>query len=168
MKNDEKICSVCLKNIDREDAPILTMGHFGNPRLLCDECDRLVETIVRSRDTDAAEAAMARLGKTISDNSIDDIAVIEATEEIFKSASERISKIKDGSYDFTLDGEEDSEDELLEIPEELLETEEDKKKTEAEAEYNRKFNKVMDIVTASVFVAAGIAFAIALIIFFKK
>lgn len=162
-KSENTFCSVCLKGIENEDAPVLTMGHFARPRLLCDECAALIETALRSRDPDAAEAAMAKLGEHVSANSTDDSAVLEALEDIFKESSERAKRIRDGEYDFALD-ENDGFEGFEEIPEELLETDEDRKKTEREEETNRKFNKVMDIVTAAIFAAA----AVVLILYFIK
>ncbi len=135
------------------------MGHFGNPRYLCAECEALIEKALKSHDTSASEEAMERLGKTVSESSADDTAVVEAVEEIFKSAKERNEKIKEGTYDFSLDEEDEGEGEFDEIPEELLETEEDKAETEREEETNRKFGKVLDIITAVIFVAAIAVFA---------
>lgn len=162
MSEKTKVCSICRKSIDREDAPVLTMGHFGNPRLLCPDCEVLIDTALKSKNAQSAEEAMAKLGETVGDKSVDDDAVIEAVEEIFKTATERAQAIKDGTYDFALD-DSDSSDGFDEIPEELLETEEDKKQTEREEEVNRKFNKVMDIVTAVVFLAAAAVFVFYLI-----
>lgn len=151
-------CSICLEKLEREDAPVLTMGHYGYPRFICAECEGLIETALKSRDTEAAEAAMARLGETVGNNSADDHAVLEAMENIFSEATARIEAIKNGTYDFSKD---DVEADVLEdIPEELLETEEDKKETEAEEAANVKFNKVMDVVTAAVFAAAAVIFII--------
>ncbi len=163
MTDDRKNnCSICLEKLGREDAPVLTMGHYGYPRLICAECEGLIETALRSRDTEAAEAAIARLGETVGNNSADDHAVLEAMENIFGEATARIEAIKNGTYDFS---EDEAEEEVLEdIPEELLETEEDKKETEAEEAANVKFNKVMDIVTAAVFAAAAVIFIIYFII----
>ena len=162
MKRSDRFCSVCMINIEREDAPVLAMGHFGYPRLLCDDCEALIETALKSRDVEAVEEAMSRLGQNVSANSICDECVTEAIEEIFADATDRAKKIKDGTYDFALDEQENTDDEGFdEIPEELLETEEDKAAREHEEEVNRKFNKVMDIVTAVVFAAA-----IAVLIFY--
>ncbi len=148
-------CSICYKKIeDTENAPILAMGHYGTPRYICPECEELIETAQKSREIEKIESAMARLGQTVGNVSAGDEIVLETVEEIFRTATERAEKIKLGTYDFSLDEAEGEEFELEEIPEELLETEEDKKKTEREAEINKKFNKVMDIITAAVFIAA--------------
>lgn len=158
-RDDKKVCSVCLCDIEREDAPVLTMGHFANPRLLCDGCAELIETALRSHEPSEAEEAMKRLGESVSANAAEDRAVLEAIEDIFKEASSRADKIRRAEYDFALD-EQDGFDGFEEIPDELLETEEDRKKTEREEETNRKFNKVMDIITAAIFVAAAVVFTL--------
>ena len=162
VEKDEKIpCSVCYRDIeDKDGAAILTMGHFGTPRFLCKACEELINTAQLSRDVTEAEAAMARLGETVGNYSADDAAVLEAVENILRAAADRAEKIKAGAYDFSLDEKEDT-DTLEEIPEELLETEEDKEKTEREEITNRKFNKVMDVITAVVFTAA-----VALLLYF--
>ena len=147
-------CSICYRKIeDTENAPLLAMGHYGTPRYLCPECEELIETATRSRDVEKIESAMAKLGQTVGNVSAGDDIVLETVEEIFHTATKRAEEIKLGTYDFALD-ECEEESVLDEIPEELLETEDDKKKTEREAEINKKFNKVMDIVTAAVFIAA--------------
>ena len=158
MENESKKktapCSVCLRVLENpENAAILSMGHFGNPRILCSECEGLINTALRSHDVSEAEDAIAKLGETVSECSSGDDVVLETVEEIFKTATERKEKIKAGTYDFSLD---DAEEEFSfeEIPEEFLETEEDKAATEREEQINKKFGKVMDIITAVVFTAA--------------
>ncbi len=153
MSRDEKVCSVCHANTVSEDAPILSMGRYGNPRLLCQSCEELIEISTKSHDAEKAELAMKRLGELVGNNSADDDAVTEAVAEIFASAHRRAEKIKDGTYDFALDEAED-DDGFDEIPEELLETEEDRAQTEKEEKSIAKFNKVMDFVTAGVLALA--------------
>ena len=162
-KREEKtICCTCAAELESPDsAPVLSMGHYGMPRLICPKCEELINIAQTSRDPDEAEAAMARLGAIVSDTNKEDTCVHEAIEQIFAAASQRADAIRKGEYDFALD--ETEEAGFDEIPEELLETEEDKQKTEHEAEINRKFNKIMDFVTVGVFAAAVIAFIIFLI-----
>ncbi len=162
MARNEGICSICLNKLEKEKASVLTMGHYGNPRFLCPECEALIEDALKSHDIKASEAAMKRLGNTVSANGADDDAVVDAVKEIFKTASERNEKIKEGTYDFSLD---DAEEDggFDEIPEELLETEEDREETEREEETNRKFGKILDIITAVIFVAAAAIFVFYLV-----
>lgn len=163
-KQEAVLCNTCAGEIaEPEKAAVLTMGHYGIPRLICPNCEKLINTAERSHDPNEAEAAMARLGELVSNTNKEDTAVHEAIEEIFTVSAKRAEAIRRGEYDFSLD--EESDDSFDEIPEELLETEEDKQKTEQENETNRKFNKVMDIVTAIVFVGALV---MALIYFLKR
>ena len=155
MSEKTKVCSICRKSIDREDAPVLTMGHFGNPRLLCPDCEVLIDTALKSKNAQSAEEAMAKLGETVGDKSVDDDAVIEAVEEIFKTATERAQAIKDGTYDFALD-DSDSSDGFDEIPEELLETEEDKALDRRDEERAKRFDKIFNWITAFVLIAAAV------------
>ena len=60
-------------------------------------------------------------------------------------ASERAKAIKDGSYDFALDEQAD-EDEMDEIPEDMLESEEDVEKDKQDEEKLKKFDKVYNII----------------------
>ena len=151
-------CSICYRQtVDKDTAPILAMGHFGTPRYICSECETLIDTVERSHDPSEIEAAMARLGETVGNNSVEDTVVLEAVEDIFKTSTERAEKIKAGTYDFALD-EKEEEGTFDEIPEELLETEEDKQKTEKEEQFNKKFNKIMDIATIVILAAAAVLF----------
>ena len=52
----EKKCSLCKKIVDSENAPILTMGGFGNPRYLCDECAANIEVMTTAREVDVIKA----------------------------------------------------------------------------------------------------------------
>ena len=73
--------------------------------------------------------------------------VVELVSETLNHAAKRATAIKEGTYDFSLD-EESAEDEGFdEVPEELLESEEDKALDEAEKVQNEKLDKVLNIVS---------------------
>ena len=72
---------------------------------------------------------------------------------ILDKAAERAKAIEEGSYDFSLD-EAGEEEELEEIPEELLETEEDRRLDERDAEKEERNNRIFDYITFAVFLAA--------------
>ena len=74
---------------------------------------------------------------------IDDERTVEAVYEIFEEAKSRAVEIKEGTYDFSLDEEEDPEI-LNEIPEELLESEEDRLLDEKEAEISKKWDAIIN------------------------
>ena len=37
------ICSICGKPIERDDASVLTISGYGNPRYICDECEEQMD-----------------------------------------------------------------------------------------------------------------------------
>ena len=149
-----KNCSTCLTRITSEDAPVLIMGAYGTPKLLCDDCAALIETITLGRDYDEITAAMQALTEKMSSANIDDRFTVNTVTKILADSAVRAQKIKEGTYDFTLDEQEDEES-FEEIPEELQETEEDRLLDEKEAEENAKFDKFMN----KLWIVIGIAAA---------
>ena len=149
-----KNCSTCLTRITSEDAPVLVMGAYGTPKLLCDDCAALVETITLGRDYDEITAAMQALTEKMSSANIDDRFTVNTVTKILADSAVRAQKIKEGTYDFTLDEQEDEES-FEEIPEELQETEEDRLLDEKEAEENAKFDKFMNKLWIVIGVAAA-------------
>ena len=149
-----KNCSTCLTRITSEDAPVLVMGAYGTPKLLCDDCAALIETITLGRDYDEITAAMQALTEKMSSANIDDRFTVNTVTKILADSAVRAQKIKEGTYDFTLDEQEDEES-FEEIPEELQETEEDRLLDEKEAEENAKFDKFMN----KLWIVIGIAAA---------
>jgi hypothetical protein len=135
-------CCLCGKNIENENAPVLTMGGSGNPRLLCDECDGLLESATESREIAEIENAMSEISKRMSNSNPDD-ATCTMMESIMTQASKRGAAIRAGRYDFSLD--ENEVEGFDEIPEELQETEEDIQKDLEDEEKMKKFDKFYNI-----------------------
>ena len=134
-------CCICERKIEREDAPVLSMGGAGYARLLCDECDGLLTVATEGTDFNEIERAMDQLGKKISGGNPDGVT-FDMMNNLMREASERAKAIRDGSYDFSLDRSvEDEEWSLEDIPEELRESEEDKAKDKADEEKMKKFDK---------------------------
>ena len=133
-------CAICLKPIDMDTAPVLTMGAYGTPRCLCDECAADVEAFTRGTDYDTIAAAMDAVSERMSRANIDDKATVTCMTDMLGTAAVRANAIKDGSYDFSLDVE---EEEYI-IPEELRESEEDRALDEKEAREKEKWDKVMN------------------------
>lgn len=142
------ICSICGKTIEREDAPVLTISGYGNPRYLCDECSSEMDLAMSSRDPEQIEATVKVLGDKM--NACSDDHAVAAMYNFIGVACERLTKIKEGTYDFAVDermkelAEENSFDE---IPEELQETEEDKELDRRDAEKQKKFDEIMNWVS---------------------
>ena len=147
-----KLCSICKKEVDAESAPILTMGGFANPKYLCEDCAQFMDTVTSDNDPEKIEEAMKCLSTRISDSQIDDEVVIETVTEIFSDAGERAKLIREGKYDFFAKTEEAEYD----IPEELLESEEDKALDEQDALEKKKIDAVLNWITAILFAGAAI------------
>ena len=143
------VCSICGKVIEREDAPVLTISGYGNPRYLCDECSGEMDVAMSAREVDEIEAAIKTLGDKM--NVCTDDHAVSALYSFIGVACDRRVKIKDGTYDFAIDErmKELAEEEVAfdEIPEELQETEEDKELDRREAEKQKKFDDIMNWVS---------------------
>lgn len=140
---ERKICSTCLRLIESEDAPVLVMGAYGTPKLLCDDCAKLIDTITLGTDPEEIEKSMQTLTDRMSASNVDDRFTIATVTEILNDSAERAQQIKAGTYDFALDEAVD-EDAMDDIPEELRETEEDRLLDEKDAEANAKFDKILN------------------------
>ena len=97
------------------------------------------------------------IGEIMADNDPDQVTFAMVSGLVY-NASERAKAIKDGSYDFSLDNEENDEG-FDEIPEELRESEEDIQKDKEEEEKLKKFDKFYNYVL----IGAGIGAALLII-----
>ncbi len=148
-------CSICGKNVNEEAAPILAMGGFGNPKYLCDECAEDIDLITSDNDPEVIEASMSKLTGKLSSSSVEDRLVVETVTAIFSEAGERAKKIKEGTYDFSKD---EAQEEIDDIPEQLLETEEDRALDEEEEKQRKKPDGIMNWISlAAVVIAVGLA-----------
>lgn len=152
-------CCTCLARIENDDAPVLTMGAYGTPKVLCDDCAELVEKITIGRDYDEITSAMNELTAKMSASNVDDHVTISTVTDILSESAKRAQQIKEGTYDFSLDDAKEEEG-FDEVPEDLLETEEDRLLDEKEAEANAKFDKYMNWAT---WIGLGIAAAILIV-----
>ena len=145
-------CCMCDVNLEREDAPLLSMGAAGNPRLLCDRCAGLLDTATLGNDFDEIKSAVEEIGTIMADH---DGVTFDIVSQLMLEASERAKAIKDGSYDFSLDQEDNSEG-YDEIPEDMRESEEDIELDRQEEEKMKKFDKFYNYVLIGAGIAAGI------------
>ena len=146
-------CCICERNVEREDAPILAMGGAGYARVLCEECDRELQVATRGHDVDEIKAAINSLSTKMA-NGEPDAVTYRMMNEILVTATQRAMEIKDGTYDFARDDEEDNEG-FDEIPEELLESEEDIELDKKDEEKAKKFDKVYSIILTISLIALG-------------
>ena len=152
-------CCTCLRRVENEDAPILTMGAYGNPKVLCDDCANLVETINFGKDYNDITAAMQKLTDTMSASNVDERVVMETVTNMLEDCAKRAQKIKEGTYDFALDDQSDEGE--YELPTELHETEEDRLLDEKDKAASEKFDKLMN------WAWIGVGIAVAAIVIWK-
>ncbi len=152
-----KKCAICNSPVTRDDAPILTMDVYGNPRCLCDACDRELTVATEGEEYSEIVEAIEKVGRRVAESSLADRKTLVTVKEILSTAGERAEKIRDGEYDFSADEAEDGG--FDEIPEELLETEEDRELDRAEEVRNQKFDKIFNWV-AGIAIGAAAAFVI--------
>lgn len=149
-------CCICQFPIEKEDAPVIAMSGYGNPKCVCSNCEAIIETATESHDPDEITEACKKLGEVLTRGNTCDEQVIVNVNEIISAANERCVAIRDGEYDFSND--EENEDGEFDITDDLMETEEDRQQDEQDA----KVSKLIDTIGSW---AAGIIFA-AFIIFF--
>lgn len=152
-----KKCCMCDRIIEREDAPVLAMGAAGTPRLLCEECENLLDTATLGKDYEEIRSSINKVSDIMSNGNPDGVT-FSIISQLMVDASDRAKAIKDGSYDFALD-EQMSEEGFDEIPEELLESQEDIEKDKADEEKMKKFDKFYNYVL----IGACIAFVVFLV-----
>lgn len=151
-----RLCSICSKGVNAENAPILAMGGFGNPKYLCEECAQDIDTAIGAREAEKIEEAMSRISKKLASTGAENELVVETVKEIFTEAGERARKIREGSFDFSAEETEDSEETDYEIPEDMLESEEDKVLDALDAEKAKKLDKIFNWITVGIIAATAI------------
>ena len=144
-----KSCSICLSPITNEEAPVLTMGAYGTPKLLCDECAAEIENMTRGTDYDSIVASMDEISHRMSESNVDDRVTMTAVTEMLVDSAKRAQAIREGTYDFSLD---EIEEEDYEIPEDMKETEEDRLLDEKERESSERLDKFMNWVWLGVLI----------------
>ena len=135
------------------------MGAYGNPKVLCDDCANLVETINFGKDYNDITAAMQKLTDTMSASNVDERVVMETVTNMLEDCAKRAQKIKEGTYDFALDDQSDVGE--YELPTELHETEEDRLLDEKDKAASEKFDKLMN------WAWIGVGIAVAAIVIWK-
>ena len=90
-------CSTCLKRIENEEAPVLAMGAYGTPKLLCDECAELIDKMTLSKDYDEITEAINSIAGKMSAANIDDRVTLDTMTDMLESCAKRAQQIKDGT-----------------------------------------------------------------------
>lgn len=150
-------CSICMREIDAENAPIIAMGGFGHPRCICDGCAEKLDVMNTSLDTEAIRAAMREIADTMANNTDDDMVAHNAVKVILMEAGARVEKIENGTYT-----EEEEDDGMLDVPEELRETVEDRALDLQDEMRSEKLDGILNRICLGVF---GLAI-VALVVYF--
>lgn len=152
-----KYCCICKRPLENPEAPVLTMGAYGSPKCVCDNCSEIIETATSSHEYEEITSACRELGDALTKGDTGDMGVIQAVNDILSSAKERADAIKEGTYDFSLDS---INEDTFEITEDLEETEEDKAKDEKEAKTIKVIDTVVSWTCGAALVAALVFFII--------
>lgn len=175
------ICSICLKNIDEENAPILTISGYGKPRYLCPHCEKLVSTVCESNDRGEVSEAIEKIGASLTVESVEDKPVISALNELFEEAKARLENPEayNKAKEAEIDGDEaeglcDSpesaatenveSEEIFDIPAELCESEEDRQKDEDDKKKSKIFDTVIGWAAAAILIGAIVFFVVKFIL----
>ena len=145
-------CAVCNKKFTSEDPKILTMGAYGNPNYICDECGEDFDIITLDSDVDKITEAMERIGKKMADSNHDKFT-FDTVNGIMTDAGARAKLIKEGKYDFSRDESKGDGFDFYDIPEELRETEEDRALDEADEEKAKTFDKIYNVILTIAIIA---------------
>ena len=129
-------CALCYR--ESEDPALFFISKYGKPKYICEACEKEYETATRDRDPDTAEQALQGLYEKAKQNP--DVAVVEMLGNTLREANQRITEIRNGSYDFAKD-EEDDPDMLLEVPEELRQDPEEAEEEQAAAEKEKSVTR---------------------------
>ena len=154
-------CAICKREIDMESAPIIAMGGFGHPRCICDECADKLDVMSTSLDTEEIKAAMKHVADMMANNTGDDMVAHNAVKIILMEAGARVEKLESGTYT-----EESVEEEILDVPEELEETEEDRELDRQDEIKNQKLDKIFNWISIGILAAAAVGIAIYFILKF--
>lgn len=152
-----KVCCICRAPITKEDAPVIAMSAYGNPKCVCGKCEDLIDKATLSHEPEEIANACNTLGEALTRGNTCDEQVIDAVNEIIYNATERGAAIEDGTYDFALD--EAKNEPEFEITEDLMETELDRQLDEID----RKTYKTIDTIlswTAGIILVGAITFFI--------
>ena len=147
-------CVICNKGFDSADPDVLAIGAYGNPKHVCPECARDLDTVTVGRDADVIAERIAHIADLLTKDDHDELT-FDTVNGILGRAAERLKSIKAGEYDFALDEKEDEEG-FDEIPEELRESEEDREADRIDEEKNEKLDKFTNYVMIGALIGVGI------------
>ena len=134
-------CAVCQAAFESDAPDILFFSKSGSARYVCPHCAEIYEKATLSRLPEEIENSLEALyGYT---DRLTDIATLEFLALSLGDAKKRLSEVRNGTYDFTLD--EDDTPISEEIPEEYRPDEAVEKEAEEKARRLTLFDRVIDI-----------------------
>ena len=163
MENEEIYCALCGRIPECEEPAVLTMGRYGHPRHLCEECESQMDTANLGRDYDEIINAIDILGKKATSFAFDDDVTMDVMRAFIMRAAKRAADIKAGNYNFDVEDAPVEEEGFDEIPEELRETEEDAELDRRDAENAKKFDKFLNVLWIGVFTALFVFFMLKIV-----
>lgn len=158
MENEEIYCALCGRIPECEEPAVLTMGRYGHPRHLCEECESQMDTANLGRDYDEIINAIDILGKKATSFAFDDDVTMDVMRAFIMRAAKRAADIKAGNFNFDVEDAPVEEEGFDEIPEELRETEEDAELDRRDAENAKKFDKFLNVLWIGAFTALFVFF----------
>ena len=158
MENEEIYCALCGRIPECEEPAVLTMGRYGHPRHLCEECESQMDTANLGRDYDEIINAIDILGKKATSFAFDDDVTMDVMRAFIMRAAKRAADIKAGNYNFDVEDAPVEDEGFDEIPEELRETEEDAELDRRDAENAKKFDKFLNVLWIAAFTALFVFF----------
>ena len=156
-----KNCCICQAPITKEDAPVIAMSAYGNPKCVCEKCEAIIDSATLSHDPNEIVESCQLLGEALTRGNTCDEQVIDAVNGIISEASIRCEKIANGNYDFS---EDEKEGEEFEITEDIMESEEDRIKDEKDQKVAKIVDTIGSWVSGVVLLGAVIFFIIKFIL----
>ena len=148
MKN---ACAVCQAAFESDAPDVLFFSKSGSARYVCPHCAEIYEKATLSREPEEIENSLEALyGYT---DRLTDVATLEFLALSLGDAKKRLSDIRNGCYDFSLDEEEAPISE--EIPEEYRPDEAIEKEAKEKAKRLTLFDRIVDILWILVGVGAA-------------
>ena len=130
-----KVCAICNRRFEAEDPAVLYVGKYGNARVLCEDCEALLDAASDEGDLELraqAREALAELSRRMDD-------------------PEAMAVLRD-----VLDGKLSAEETEEDITDELA----FKESIEEEEEEEKKESPIWDYLTVGVVIAAVVGFAL--------
>lgn len=151
-------CAICKGRIDENAAPIIAMGAMGTPRYICDECAKDIDAVLEGTEPSQIRGAVSKVADKMTRNEVADEVTIAAVKGVLSEGLERAACVENGAPLPTAN--ESYED----VPDELLETDEDKALDEAEAVEREKNDRAFNLIGLVLLAAAVIGMAVFILI----